>query len=197
MVLSPQEARAFIAERSSLHSKANHNCWAYKISRNECSNKQELFSSDDGEPPGTGGKPIIGAIEKSNITNIAVVVSRYFGGHKLGIRGLIDAYSGAALTAIEKSGVCEFRLFIRLVINCGYSEWPRVQYEIERIQIHINKDDVIFKERILLTVYVESEKLKRFVSILDTYQANKLDVDYHIMDNRQYRSVKKIKENKV
>ncbi len=193
MVLSPQEARSFIAERSSLHSKANHNCWAYKISQNEWSNQHELFSSDDGEPPGTGGKPLIGAIEKNIISNIAVVVSRYYGGHKLGIRGLIDAYSEAALTVIEKSGLCEYRLFVQLQINCGYSEWPRIQYETERMGIRINKDEIEFGEHIQLEVYVESEKIKRFTSVLNTFQVNGLVVDYRISDMRQYRPVKNLK----
>jgi len=197
MVLNPQEARAFIAERSSLHSKANHNCWAYKISQNEWSNQQELFSSDDGEPPGTGGKPLIGAIEKNNISNIAVVVSRYYGGHKLGIRGLIDAYSEASLTAIEKSGLCQYRLFVQLQIVCGYSEWARIQYEIEKMQIHVNKNEIEFGEHIQLGVYVESEKINFIISILNTFQVSGLDVDYHISDTRQYRPVKNLEEKKV
>src|SRR6056297_786913 len=103
-VQTSQEARAFIAERSSLHSKANHNCWGYKVTQGAQNNTVEVFSSDDGEPSGTAGKPIIGAIEKAKITNTTIVVSRYFGGHKLGIRGLIDAYSQAAHLAIESSG---------------------------------------------------------------------------------------------
>ena len=100
------EARAFINVITAQHRDANHHCRAYVLS-----NGTE-YSSDDGEPSGTAGKPILNAIKRAELVNVCVVVTRYFGGVKLGVRGLIDAYGQAADMAIELAGrvsrtVCE------------------------------------------------------------------------------------------
>ena len=81
----------------SKHRDATHNCRAYVINNIE-------YSSDDGEPSGTAGKPILGAIKKSGLMNVMIVVTRYFGGVKLGVRGLIDAYGGVAEKVLELAG---------------------------------------------------------------------------------------------
>jgi len=187
-----EEARAFIAELSRFHSKANHNCWGYKIATGENKDNLEIFSSDDGEPSGTAGKPIIGAIEKNGITNTVVVVSRYFGGHKLGIRGLIDAYSQSALEAIQKSGLYEYRLFEKVEISCGYREWTRIEYELEKRQIKMHKDDISYTDIIRMTLSIEVEKLNELINVLHTYKMNQMDVDYKLSEHRQFYAVKKL-----
>ncbi|ABR31094.1 hypothetical protein SU69_06300 [Thermosipho melanesiensis] len=89
-VESVKEAKSFIREISKKYNDATHNCPAYRVMEN----KQIIeFSSDNGEPSGTAGRPILGALKKFDLLNVAVVVTRYFGGVKLGVRGLIDAYS--------------------------------------------------------------------------------------------------------
>ena len=92
------QARNFLNEIISLHHDANHNCRAYIFDSG-----QEYFS-DDGEPSGTAGRPILNAIKQSKILNVMIIVTRYFGGVKLGVRGLIDAYGEAAKTALN---ICE------------------------------------------------------------------------------------------
>ena len=191
-VQTSQEARAFIAERSSLHSKANHNCWGYKVTQGAQNNTVEVFSSDDGEPSGTAGKPIIGAIEKAKITNTTIVVSRYFGGHKLGIRGLIDAYSQAAHLAIESSGHYAYCLFEEIDITCGYSEWPRLQYEFEKHNIAVKQSAICFTDKVSLKIMVASDSLVGFVNVLKTYQANHLEIEYRLTQNNLYRPIKKL-----
>jgi len=188
-----EEARAFIAERSRLHSKANHNCWGYKISKGLNQNSLEVFSSDDGEPSGTAGKPIIGAIEKKNITNTVIVISRYFGGHKLGIRGLIDAYSQSALLTLEKSGLFAYSMFEEINIKCAYSEWPRIQYEMEKQEIQAYQQNINYAEKIHLKLFVESNKISSFINVLYSYKMSHLEVDYQLTENRKFRAVKKIK----
>ena len=94
------EARERIRSISSEHRQANHNCWAYRVG----SLKGEEYVSDDGEPAGTAGKPILGAILRQELTNTAVVVTRYFGGIKLGVRGLIDAYGTSASAGLQAAG---------------------------------------------------------------------------------------------
>ena len=88
-----EQAREIIKQVKLNHKNATHNCWGYLINNN---NYKSEFSSDNGEPPGTAGRPILGAIKKSGRENIIVIVTRYFGGKKLGVRGLIEAYGAAA-----------------------------------------------------------------------------------------------------
>ena len=95
--------RRNLREICDLHRQATHNCWAYRVGDEAF---KEYFS-DDGEPAGTAGKPILGAILRQELTNSLVVVTRYFGGVKLGVRGLIEAYGSTASEALAASGVVE------------------------------------------------------------------------------------------
>ncbi len=102
-VSSAGEAKQRIAEISNKYHDARHVCWAYMIG----SARTEYLSSDNGEPSGTAGKPILGQINSFNLTNIVIVVVRYFGGIKLGTSGLIAAYREAAREAIEAGKIIE------------------------------------------------------------------------------------------
>ncbi|MDR1482081.1 MAG: YigZ family protein [Synergistaceae bacterium] len=95
---------SFIREITDLHPKANHHCWAYII-RNP--SKQEHFS-DAGEPSGTAGRPILGALKQHSLENSAAIVSRYYGGIKLGVKGLIDAYRNCAQLAVSSASLRAF-----------------------------------------------------------------------------------------
>ena len=108
------EAKNFLACVISRHRDATHNCRAYII------NGVEYFS-DDGEPSGTAGRPILNAIKKSGLVNVAVIVTRYFGGVKLGTRGLIDAYGGVAEKALEMAGKIEKILTKSIKISFEYN----------------------------------------------------------------------------
>ena len=89
-------ARDFLNRVRTEHRDATHNCWAYLLNADAVSGRPETAnSSDDGEPSGTAGRPILGALRRSGLVNAMVIVTRYFGGVKLGVRGLIDAYGGA------------------------------------------------------------------------------------------------------
>lgn len=108
------EARDFLAQISSLHHNASHNCRAYIIGDTE-------YSSDDGEPSGTAGRPILNAIKRSGLVNVIVVVTRYFGGVKLGVRGLIDAYGGVAAKAVDMAGAIERVRTEGITLTLAYS----------------------------------------------------------------------------
>ena len=97
-VKNTNEARDFIKEISKKYNDATHNCPAYRVIEND---QIIEFSSDNGEPSGTAGKPILGVLKRHDLLNICVVVTRYFGGIKLGVRGLIDAYSGVVEELLE------------------------------------------------------------------------------------------------
>ena len=99
-VSSPQEAQAFVAELKAEFPDANHNCWAYLVGPPGSSDRIGL--SDDGEPHGVAGKPMLTALQHSGLGDTAVVVTRYFGGIKLGKGGMVKAYTAAVQTAFEK-----------------------------------------------------------------------------------------------
>jgi len=93
---SPEDAKAAITGVAAQHPMANHNCWAYVIG-----DRGEVFhSSDAGEPSGTAGKPMLNVLQRHALTNVAAVVTRYFGGVKLGVRGLIEAYGQSVEEAL-------------------------------------------------------------------------------------------------
>ena len=114
---SADEAKALIKQISNKYHDARHCCWAYMIG----TGRNEYLSSDNGEPSGTAGKPILGQINSFGITNVVIAVVRYFGGIKLGTSGLIVAYREAARAAIEAGEILECdveakaRLFLDLV----------------------------------------------------------------------------------
>ena len=110
------EARQKIKAVSDEHRQATHNCWAYRVGAGE---NHEYFS-DDGEPAGTAGKPILGAILRQDLTNTLIVVTRYFGGVKLGVRGLIEAYGGAATEGLAASGGTLRRIRVPYVVEIPY-----------------------------------------------------------------------------
>jgi len=99
-VQSEEEAKAFIGEMNKKYPDATHNCPAYRIILR---NNIIEFSSDAGEPSGTAGLPMLNTLRKHQILNVSVVVTRYFGGVKLGVRGLIDAYSQAVDKVIQEA----------------------------------------------------------------------------------------------
>ena len=96
-VTDPESARDYIREIKKTHKQANHNCSAYIIG-------ETCFSSDDREPRGTAGRPILNMLKRYEMTNVVIVVTRYFGGVELGIRGLIEAYGKVAEETIKLCG---------------------------------------------------------------------------------------------
>ena len=99
------EAKDKLKEIAANHKQATHNCYAYRVGIE----KVDAYYSDDGEPAGTAGKPILGAILRHDITNCLIVVTRYYGGTKLGVRGLIEAYGNSADAGLVASGIVHKR----------------------------------------------------------------------------------------
>lgn len=113
---SAEEAKAVVKAISNEYHDARHCCWAYMIG----TNRDEYLSSDNGEPSGTAGKPILGQINSFNLTNIVIAVVRYFGGIKLGTSGLIVAYREAARLAIENAEILDCHEQARVTFNFPY-----------------------------------------------------------------------------
>ena len=118
-VYSEEEARAFITAIKKEHYKATHNCSAFIIGE-----RSEIKrTSDDGEPSGTAGVPMLGVLENHNLTNVCVVVTRYFGGIKLGAGGLIRAYAGSVALAVKDIGIVEIKEQAGIQIQMSYAQY--------------------------------------------------------------------------
>ena len=124
-VESEEEAQAHIREMKTKYYDALHNCWCYRIG------ESIMRYSDDGEPQGTAGQPMLKVLERENITNAVCVVTRYFGGILLGAGGLTRAYAKGAKDALIASGAATMGLWVRCEIPCGYPLLERVKLEIE------------------------------------------------------------------
>ena len=120
-VQTEEEAQAFIAEMKSRHWDATHNVYAYILREG---NIQRY--SDDGEPQGTAGIPTLDVLQKSHVTDVAVVVTRYFGGILLGGGGLVRAYSHGASIALKAAGIITMKECSLLMLSCDYSRYGRV-----------------------------------------------------------------------
>lgn len=112
-VTSQEMIREKVHQIQSLYPDANHWCYAWRLGYNPSLE----FSTDSGEPHGTAGRPILGSILRRNLTNLLVIVSRYFGGKKLGVRGLINAYQQVAEMVLESSGITEMELFAEFFLT--------------------------------------------------------------------------------
>ncbi len=110
-------AKNFITAVAKANPRANHNCWAYVVGEKG----QFLHCSDAGEPAGTAGKPMLNTLQHHDMTCIAAVVTRYFGGVKLGVRGLINAYSQSVAAAIESAPLVKLIHTKRLMVDLSYS----------------------------------------------------------------------------
>lgn len=146
-----EEARAFIQAMKKKYFDARHNCSAYVLGEN--ADKQK--SNDDGEPGGTAGNPILEAIKKNKLTNIVVVVTRYFGGIKLGAGGLIRAYSHAAVLGLEAATVLAMTPFQQLDVTVSYDMLAAVEHWMRQNEIRSREAD--YAENVTLHLLIPPE----------------------------------------
>ncbi|SHI34924.1 uncharacterized protein, YigZ family [Clostridium cavendishii DSM 21758] len=150
-VSTEEEAKEFVAAIKSKHKDATHNCSAYAVGENL--NIQRY--SDDGEPQGTAGIPILEVIKKNGITDCAIVVTRYFGGILLGAGGLTRAYTKGAAIAIKASGIVEKVRGIRLGISMNYDLLGKVQYICGENNWHI--EEVEYTDEVKLYILADMD----------------------------------------
>lgn len=159
------EAKNFQTRIISQHRDATHNCRAYIIGENE-------YFSDDGEPSGTAGRPILLAIKKSGLINVMVIVTRYFGGVKLGTRGLIDAYGGVAEKALNMAGTVERVITIALKISLEYASmgiFTRLLESYRAVDIIWN-----YGEKVNVIANIPADLCEKISSELDELKARKI-----------------------
>ncbi len=147
-VKTEAEASDFIRKIRTMHREATHNVYAYSLA-----NGNIMRYSDDGEPQGTAGIPVLDVIRKSGVNDTVVVVTRYFGGILLGAGGLLRAYSAAARMAIEEAEIVTYEGYTEFTLSCSYSDYQKVQYELP--QYGIITDDISFGETVELKLAIK------------------------------------------
>lgn len=155
-VETEEKALAFIQEIKKKHYDATHNCSAYLIGEHD----QIQKANDDGEPSGTAGVPILEVLKKRKLKDTVVVVTRYFGGIKLGAGGLIRAYGNTTSEAINSTGVVKRLLMQGVSITVDYPMSGKIENEIRNSE-HI-LDSIDYQENVELLVYIERPKLDDF-----------------------------------
>lgn len=123
-VLNVDEAETLIEATRERYRDATHVCYAYHIGLETTMSKM----SDDGEPKGTAGRPILEVIERREIENVCVTVVRYYGGTQLGAAGLVRAYSAAAVAAVDKATIVAYKVHTRLYMTMTYGEWAKIEH---------------------------------------------------------------------
>lgn len=163
------EAKAFIEEMNLRYPDANHNCWAFVAG---APNNVHLWDqSDDGEPKGTAGKPMLNVLQHSNFGEITVVVTRYFGGIKLGAGGLVRAYSQAVVEALDQVVWEEIYPRQTVFIKIAYPIMGKVEYWLENSDIDV--EDKQFGESIDITLAViERTWAEQKQALIDLCQGN-------------------------
>ena len=155
-VESEEEAQAKIQEMKKQHYDATHNCWAYVI------RDGAMRFSDDGEPGGTAGNPMMQVLQKEELYNIVCVVTRYFGGTLLGAGGLVRAYTKGAKIAIDAAGRSMKRVWSVLYLPCPYNFYERVKLEAEAFGCVIQSTN--FGAEVELEILVARDQAQAFLN---------------------------------
>ena len=167
-VESVEESENRIKDIKKKYHDARHNCIAYRVAENGQIIEK---SSDDGEPSGTAGGPMLNILQKNNLCNLVIVVTRYFGGILLGTGGLVRAYSEATQQAIEKSTKVIKVIGIEMTIELDYSNLEKFKYYCKNNNINIKKID--YMDNIILKIEME-ESVKE--KIIDDIKNKKLNI---------------------
>ena len=159
-VYSEEDARDFITAIKKEHYKATHNCSAFIIGE-----RSEIKrTSDDGEPSGTAGVPMLGVLENHNLTNVCVVVTRYFGGIKLGAGGLIRAYAGSVALAVKEIGIIEIKEQAGIAIQISYAQYQ--EYNNFLKEHTLMELDTNFTDQVDTMIYVDKEEKENIKAAL-------------------------------
>ena len=179
-VNSEEEAKDFIAQTSKKYHDATHNTYAYTIGEND----EHVKASDNGEPSGTAGIPELKALQLMQLKNVAVVVTRYFGGIKLGAGGLIRAYSNSVTEAAEAIGVVKRVLQQELLFTIPYNRYDEVNHFLEEKDIYVA--DREYATEITISVYLDLDQVDDFKAELTDLLAGKVEI---IKGDQRYNEI--------
>ena len=186
---SEEEAKAFVSEIKNKHKQATPNCFAYVIGENMGIQRY----SDDGEPQGTAGIPILEVMKKSNVTDCAIVVTRYYGGILLGAGGLTRAYTKGASISLKAGGVVEKVNGVRLLFHMDYDMLGKIQYKCNENNWYI--EDTEYTDKVVVHILAEIEKASDIEKEIIEISNGKIKVDkqdegiYFKEENRLYKLI--------
>ena len=172
-VSSEEEARDIINAIKKEHYKATHNCSAFIIGEQSDIKR----TSDDGEPSGTAGIPMLGVLENHRITNSCVVVTRYFGGINLGAGGLIRAYAGSVAQAVREIGLVEIKEQVVLGITLSYSQYQEFANFLKDHQLA--EQDPMITDHVMTTIIVDKENTNSITAALVEFYNGKVIIEDH------------------
>ncbi|MBC1488287.1 YigZ family protein [Listeria sp. FSL L7-1485] len=156
-VTNESDAQAFIQQIKKEHRDASHNCSAYIIGEND----QYQKAHDDGEPSGTAGVPMLEVLKKKGLKNIVAVVTRYFGGTKLGAGGLVRAYGSTVSDAVQAIGIVECKLATIVKCTFAYPLLGKMENALEQKNYQIDQKE--FTEKVVLHIFVNNDDLINFI----------------------------------
>ncbi|MCW1060258.1 YigZ family protein [Streptococcus anginosus] len=169
-VTTEDEARNFIQAVKKEHYKATHNCSAFILGERS----EMKRSSDDGEPSGTAGVPMLGVLENHQLTNVCAVVTRYFGGIKLGAGGLIRAYAGSVALAIKEIGIVHIKEQLGLRLTLSYSQYQELPNFLKAKQLQ--EQDTAFTDQVQTTIFVDKDDKESVIESLIELFNGKIDI---------------------
>ncbi|MCG1459483.1 YigZ family protein [Staphylococcus epidermidis] len=169
-VSTENEAKAFIDEIKTKHKDATHNCSAYTVGPEMNIQK----ANDDGEPSGTAGIPMLEILKKQEIHNVCVVVTRYFGGIKLGADGLIRAYSGAVRDVIYDIGRVELREAIPVTVTLDYDQTGKFEYELASTTFLLREQ--FYTDKVSYQIDVVKNEYDAFIDFLNRITSGNYDL---------------------
>ena len=159
-VESEEEARARIEETRKKHYDARHNCWCYIIKDGP------VRYSDDGEPQGTAGQPMLNVFQREGVVNVCCVVTRYFGGVLLGAGGLVRAYTQSAKNALDAAGISVVRRWVTMEVPCSYAQFEAMRREISAFGGVV--EGVDYGSDVVLSALLPEERAEKFAAhVLD------------------------------
>lgn len=172
-VETEEEAQAFIASIKKKHQTATHNVPVYVIGKN----LEYQRCSDDGEPSGTAGVPILDMLKKEAITNVCIVVTRYFGGIKLGTGGLVRAYTQTAKAALEEAQVVKMVKYALVRFKIPYALQGKLQYEMEHIET-LKVESIAYEEEMTYQVSIEPSEISLVEKLLSEITSGSASVAF-------------------
>jgi len=168
---SEEEAKEFITEVKSRYKDARHHVYAYTIEEDMHIQRY----SDDGEPHGTGGIPILEVIKKNDLRNVCIVSVRYFGGIMLGAGGLTRAYVKSAVDAIDAAGVVERVPGHQINLNLDYDQFGKIQFFLKESQIGIK--NVEYTDKVKASVFLETIQLEKAIQEIMNLTSGKAEIE--------------------
>jgi len=168
-VSSEEEARARIEETRKKHYDARHNCWCYRLHEGGV----ERYS-DDGEPQGTAGQPMLNVFQRENVTDVVCVVTRYFGGVLLGAGGLVRAYTQSAKDALDAAGISVVRHWVAMEVPCTYAQFEEMRREVLSFDGLVEQVD--YGADVLLSALIPEERSAAFAARIVDVSAGTVEV---------------------